>query len=190
MKKGNITTEDMFTEYLINLSGADNNQELQQWLIDQGQAQMKKHYKDFVQLMQQGSKTQIMENGAKLNYIKQLKGICPEGYEVAYFEEGGSITKKCKKCEKGAIPYRPISAQNGGTAVVKDFKNDFEKKRQEKYKADSIQNVKDVKEYRANGYKFKDDAQRKRMQEYNKKNPTELEAHKCGGKKKLAKKRK
>jgi hypothetical protein len=36
-------------------------------------------------------------NGAKLNYIKELKGICPEGYEMQYFAAGGRICSHCAR---------------------------------------------------------------------------------------------
>jgi len=49
---------------------------------------------------QQGG-AQVARNGAKLNYIKRLKGECPEGYEMTYFKAGGKVCKKCqKKVEK------------------------------------------------------------------------------------------
>lgn len=48
-----------------------------------------------------GQAGQIARNGAKLNYIKKLKGECPEGYEMTYFKAGGKVCKKCqKKVEK------------------------------------------------------------------------------------------
>lgn len=49
----------------------------------------------------QGGAPQVARNGAKLNYIKKLKGECPEGYEMSYFKAGGKVCKKCqKKVEK------------------------------------------------------------------------------------------
>jgi transcriptional regulator CtsR len=33
--------------------------------------------------------------GAQLNYINQLRGTCPEGYEVERYMRGGCV--KCKK---------------------------------------------------------------------------------------------
>jgi hypothetical protein len=49
----------------------------------------------------QGGAPQSARNGAKLNYIKRLKGECPEGYEMTYFKAGGKVCKKCqKKVEK------------------------------------------------------------------------------------------
>lgn len=187
---GKITPEDMYIGYLLQLSGAANEQELQQWIMAQGEEQMKQHYLDFVELMSQNQKTQTMKNGAKLNYIKQLKGICPEGYEMAYFAEGGSMVKKCKKCEQGAIPARPIKGQKG-TEVVKGIKADMASKKQEAKKDSTYTKAhydKDVKDFQKNGYKFKDKAHQDRVQKWNQKNPTELESHKCGGKKLMKKK--
>jgi hypothetical protein len=55
--------------------------------------------------MQQQSQEQQVRAakfGAKLNYIKQLRGDCPEGYETAYYKAGGRLCKKCmKKAQEG-----------------------------------------------------------------------------------------
>lgn len=59
--------------------------------------------------------------GAKLNYLKQLKGECPEGYEVTYFKEGGMFKKGCKVCEA-----KKAMMQKGGTTS----KNEVEKFKQ------------------------------------------------------------
>lgn len=49
----------------------------------------------------QGDASQVARNGAKLNYIKRLKGECPDGYEMTFFKAGGKVCKKCqKKVEK------------------------------------------------------------------------------------------
>lgn len=51
--------------------------------------------------------------GAKLDYIKQSIGECPEGQEVVYFKKGGEI---CKVCAGKKM-------QNGGKSdPIKDFK--------------------------------------------------------------------
>lgn len=39
--------------------------------------------------------------GAKLEYYKKLKGVCPEGEELVYFKQGGRICKACQKAQKG-----------------------------------------------------------------------------------------
>ena len=40
--------------------------------------------------------------GAKLNYIRTLKGNAPEGMEVVYYKEGGQMKKKFVKSAGGA----------------------------------------------------------------------------------------
>lgn len=40
--------------------------------------------------------------GAKLNYIKNLKGSCLEGEELVYFQKGGKVCSKCEKKHKEA----------------------------------------------------------------------------------------
>lgn len=53
--------------------------------------------------------------GAKLNYIKRLKGLCPDGYDMAYFKKGGKVCKQCiKKNQQG-------NTMNG--SVVDQFKS-------------------------------------------------------------------
>jgi hypothetical protein len=46
------------------------------------------------QLMEQ--QTQKAQKGAKLEYLKTLKGQCPEGYELNFYKAGGKV---CSKCE-------------------------------------------------------------------------------------------
>ena len=56
--------------------------------------------------------------GAKLNYIRTIRGECPEGQQLVYFKQGGRV---CKKCIEAA-----------GGAKVKDGKkeiSDFKKKK-------------------------------------------------------------
>lgn len=55
-----------------------------------------------IKALQQGS-TRKARLGAKLDYIKQSIGECPEGQEVVYFKKGGEICKMCagKKMQDG-----------------------------------------------------------------------------------------
>lgn len=57
--------------------------------------------------------------GAKLDYIKQSIGECPEGQEVVYFKKGGEICKICagKKLQDG-----------GKSDPIKEFKKKKKKK--------------------------------------------------------------
>lgn len=43
----------------------------------------------------QNQQVQAAKFGAKLNYIRQLNGKCPDGYEMQYFKQGGKVCKKC-----------------------------------------------------------------------------------------------
>lgn len=52
------------------------------------------------QMIQQLAGTPMARLGIKLNYIRSLKGACPEGQEVKYFKEGGRM--KCKCVDKAA----------------------------------------------------------------------------------------
>ena len=67
---------------------------------DQQAAQVAQLLKTIVQQMKGSRKARL---GAKLNYIKQSIGECPEGQEVVYFKKGGEICKVCagKKMQDG-----------------------------------------------------------------------------------------
>lgn len=67
---------------------------------DQQAAQVAKLLQAIVQQMKGSRKARL---GAKLNYIKQSIGECPEGQEVVYFKKGGEICKMCagKKMQDG-----------------------------------------------------------------------------------------
>lgn len=54
--------------------------------------------------MQQMS--QMARRGTKLQYIKRLRGECPEGYEMKVFKAGGVICEKCMK--------KAVTKQEGG----------------------------------------------------------------------------
>lgn len=56
--------------------------------------------------------------GSKLNYIRQLNGTCPPGYEMGYFKKGGSLCKKCmprKAACGGKAKKRVRKAYGGGS---------------------------------------------------------------------------
>lgn len=117
-----------FVAYLIQVSGAQSEQELNDFIQSLGEDGLKQQYQQFIQTMQNG--TQSAKNGAKLNYIKSLRGVCPEGFELGYFKEGGQICAKCveKREKMGGIPFKPIQGEKG-TKVVQDFKKDLKNKK-------------------------------------------------------------
>lgn len=67
---------------------------------NQQAAQVAQLLKNIVQQMKGSRKARL---GAKLDYIKQSIGECPEGQEVVYFKKGGDICKVCagKKMQDG-----------------------------------------------------------------------------------------
>lgn len=92
----------------------------------------------------QGQQAQMAKRGAKLNYIRQLRGTCPEGYEMEYFKQGGTMGKRCKRCENAA------KKQDGGEVNAVDaFKCGRKmkkiKKAQDGSKQESPEQVKKVK---------------------------------------------
>lgn len=52
--------------------------------------------------------------GAKLNYIRQLKGMCPPGEELVFFKAGGRICKACsgQKLQPGGFMPKPTTKSN------------------------------------------------------------------------------
>lgn len=64
--------------------------------------------------MQQGTNPVIARLGAKLNYLRSLKGNCPEGMDIEYYKCGGQVKKKFIK--KNACGSK-------GMAAIKAFKD-------------------------------------------------------------------
>ena len=113
--------QQAFLQYLAEQTGAKSEQELEQVIQQLGEDGLKQAYTQFVQAMQQ-QQVQAAKFGAKLNYIKQLKGQCPQGMQMQYYKVGGRICKKCMAME-----------QKGGKAeeqgdVVEQFKKGRKKK--------------------------------------------------------------
>lgn len=75
---------------------------------DQQAAQIAQMIQQVAQQMQQ-QQVQAAKFGAKLNYIKQLKGQCPEGYKMEYYKKGGQLCKKCMKIHQdgGEVKQTP-----------------------------------------------------------------------------------
>lgn len=75
---------------------------------DQQAAQIAQMIQQVAQQMQQ-QQVQAARFGAKLNYIKQLKGQCPEGYKMEYYQEGGALCKRCMQVHQdgGEVKQTP-----------------------------------------------------------------------------------
>lgn len=79
---------------------------------DQQAAQLAQMIQAVAQQMQQQQQQQQVRAarfGAKLNYIKQLRGECPDGYEMKVFRQGGQLCKKCMKKHQDGGQAEPQS---------------------------------------------------------------------------------
>lgn len=114
-----------FLEYLIQDAAQQgiqlkSEQDLQAYAQQLGEEGIKAKYQEFIQKMQGGTMAKL---GAKLEYIKKLKGVCPEGYEMSYYKVGGRICKTCQKMHKME------AAQKGKKLnAVQQFKKDMKTK--------------------------------------------------------------
>ena len=83
-------------------------QKLQSTPGEQGETKLEDEIIEFKQvLQQQQGEPQMAKDGTKLNYLKQLRGQCPEGTELKYFKEGGTICSKCVKAQSGIKTKKP-----------------------------------------------------------------------------------
>ena len=92
-----------FMAYLIQDAQAQgiqlqSEQDLQAYAEQLGEEGIKAKYQEFMQKMQGGMMARL---GAKLEYYKKLKGVCPEGQELVYFKQGGRVCKACQKSQNG-----------------------------------------------------------------------------------------
>lgn len=55
-------------------------------------------------------------NGAKLDYINQLNGKCPQGMHLSYYKIGGTLCKKCEadKHNENKDPIKAFKEKCGG----------------------------------------------------------------------------
>lgn len=73
---------------------------------------------------QLSQKAPMAKQGTKLNYIKHLKGICPEGYEVVYMAKGGAAgCPVCKKAAKGTEVPEKVEKEKPVTGGVSNTMN-------------------------------------------------------------------
>lgn len=91
-----------FIQFLAQQTGAKSQEELQQKIQQLGQDGLKQAYAAFLkqyhpELLQQAQSARF---GAKLNYIKSLRGICPDGQTAQYYKSGGRLCKRCVAKQK------------------------------------------------------------------------------------------
>lgn len=104
-----------FIQILAAALGVTDQESLQAKVQELGEEGLKTMYGYYQQIKESGAdinkSVELMKQaynkitgvtmnrlGAKLNYIKKLRGECPEGYEAVKFAQGGQIKTECKKC--------------------------------------------------------------------------------------------
>lgn len=110
-----------FIQFLAQKTGAKTEQELESAIQQLGEQGLQKAYQEFISMIQQ-QQVQAAKFGAKLNYIRSLRGQCPEGYEMQYFKSGGQLCKKCvqKAMKKGGnLSDNPIDSFKCGRKMKK-----------------------------------------------------------------------
>lgn len=114
--------QQAFLQYLMQKTGAQNEQQLEQVVQQLGEDGLKQAYAQFMQEMQQ-QQVQAAKFGAKLNYIRKLNGQCPEGMEMYYYKQGGRLCRKCMQVrqneEEIEYPSNPIDAFKCGRKIKK-----------------------------------------------------------------------
>lgn len=107
-------------------------QKLQDGEIQESDLKDQNKLKQLFQLFakeQQGVQTAM--NGAKLNYINQLNGKCPQGTHLSYYRIGGTL---CKKCEADAHnessdPIKAFKQKCGGKVKKKELGGEMDDKK-------------------------------------------------------------
>lgn len=120
--------QQAFIQFLAQKFGTQNRQELEAAIQQLGEEGLQQAYQEFMSMMQQ-QQVQAAKFGAKINYIKSLRGVCPEGYEMQYFKQGGTLCKKCIKKQEEMkqereIPDNPIDAFKCGGKKKKKVKKE------------------------------------------------------------------
>lgn len=115
--------QQAFLQYLMQKTGAQNEQQLEQVVQQLGEDGLKQAYAQFMQEIQQ-QQVQAAKFGAKLNYIKKLNGQCPEGMEMHYYKQGGRLCRKCMQVKQNEgeleTPSNPIDAFKCGRKIKKN----------------------------------------------------------------------
>lgn len=113
--------QQAFLQFLAQKTGAKTQQELEAAIQQMGEQGLQQAYQEFMQLMQQ-QQVQAAKFGAKLNYIRMLRGQCPEGYEMQYYKTGGRLCKKCVQkamSQGGSMSEDPIDQFKCGRKMKK-----------------------------------------------------------------------
>ena len=110
--------QQAFIQFLAQKYQLKSQQELEAKIQELGEDGLKAEYTEFQKVMAQQQSRKMMF-GAKLNYIKGLKGQCPKGYEMRYYKVGGVVCPKCEAIKNQVAPQDPIEAFKCGRKMKK-----------------------------------------------------------------------
>lgn len=153
-----------FIQVLAAVMGVKSQEQLESGIKALGEDGLKTMYETYKQVKNLGEEglkqlkttySKIMETknttyaklGAKLNYIKQLRGECPEGYEVEKYlaggcvacrkkmKEGASVVERFKSEKCGGKMKKKVTKASGGSKVTeKSYKGSWNKNAEAKGK--------------------------------------------------------
>ena len=86
--------QQAFTAYLIKILNPKDQKDFEDQIAQLSEEQINKLYQEYKSMENQ---IELAKMGTKLDYLKTLKGECPEGYEK--FKMGGCV--KCAKKKQG-----------------------------------------------------------------------------------------
>jgi len=128
---GSVQSPEEQVQQLV-VAAMQGDQEAQQQIQQVAEAakQGNERAVQIMQLIQQvaeqlQAQTQSARQGAKLNYMRRLKGECPEGMHMEYFKAGGKVCKKCMQDierDKCGSKMKPKKGCGGMTAVMSKIK--------------------------------------------------------------------
>ena len=110
--------QQAFVQFLAQKYQLKSQQELEAKIQELGEDGLKAEYAEFQKVMAQQQSRKMMF-GAKLNYIKGLKGQCPKGYEMRQYKVGGVVCPKCEAIKNQVAPQDPIKAFKCGRKMKK-----------------------------------------------------------------------
>lgn len=87
--------QELFSAYLVKLFDPKSKEDFEDKVSSMSEGDMKELYKQYKSM--ETNQITVAKLGAKIDYLKSLRGECPEGYEVEKFMAGG-----CVKCRKKA----------------------------------------------------------------------------------------
>lgn len=85
--------QEAFSAYLIKLFSPKDTEDFEDKVSQLSEGDIKELYKQYKSM--ESNQITIAKLGAKIDYLKTLRGECPEGFEVEKFMSGGCV--KCKK---------------------------------------------------------------------------------------------